>query len=291
MTTLDTPLPTAEAYVEFLSAQVIPVLRRTERELDALRSETDSVNGKRIAAIVLGDPLMTLKVLAHLQANRRRSQNHDITTVDRAIMMMGIAPFLDTFSSMPTLEDQLSNHPKALLGVLQVITRARRAAHHARDWAIARHDLDVDEITVAALLYESSEILCWIFAPQLVLRIQNMQQRDPRLRSDLAQRTILGTTMSEIQLALVREWKLPELLVMLQDENNKDNPRVRNVLLANRFTRHVAHGWTDPALPDDIAEIEKLIRFGREQVLKRLAVPEQHLARFLPDEASDPLIE
>ncbi len=291
MTMLDTPLPSAEAYVAFLTSQDIPVLRRTERELDALRSETESVNGKRIAAIVLADPLMTLKVLAYLQANRRESQNHDITTVDRAIMMMGIAPFLDTFAGMPTLEDRLAAHPKALLGVLQVITRARRAAHYARDWAIARHDLDVDEITVAALLYETSEILCWIFAPQLALRIQNMQQRDPRLRSEIAQRTILGVTGRAIQLALVRAWKLPELLVMLQDENTQDNPRVRNVLLANRFTRHVARGWDDPALPDDIADIEKLIRFGREQVLKRLAVPAAYVERFLPDDSSDPLIE
>ncbi|MGL1833248.1 HDOD domain-containing protein [Rhodocyclaceae bacterium SMB388] len=288
MTMLDSPLASADDHVAFLSAQHIPVLRRTVRALDALRDEQDSVNARRIAAAVLADPLMTVKVLAHLQANRRDAQNHDITTMDRAIMMMGIAPFLNAFSGMETLEDRLASHPKALLGALQVITRARRAAQYARDWAILRHDMDANEITVAALLHETAEILCWTFAPEPCLRIQRMQQRDPRLRSDIAQRTILGATFNGIQLGLARAWKLPELLLRLLDEADRDNPRVRNVLLANRFTRHVARGWDDPALPDDIVELEKLLRIAREPLLQRLGVPQDQRARFLPEDEALP---
>lgn len=283
MAILEAPLESVEAYVSFLSRQDIPVLRRTVRELESLHTEGDGINARRITATVLADPLMTMKLLAYLQANRRESQNHDITTIDRAIMMMGITPFFEAFSDMPTLEERLASHPRALLGALQVIGRARKAAHLARDWAIVRHDLDVEEITVAALLREATEIICWTFAPTLTLRIQNMQARDHALRSEVAQRTIFGVTAREIQLGLVRAWKLPELLVSLLDEANADNPRVRNVRLASNFARHVARGWDNAALPDDVAEIGKLLPITREQLLKRVGIPSEHLPRFLPD--------
>jgi HD-like signal output (HDOD) protein len=280
MAILEAPLDSVEAYVSFLSKQDIPVLRRTVRELESLREEGDGINARRIAATVLADPLMTMKLLAHLQANRRESQNHDITTIDRAIMMMGITPFFNAFSDMPTLESRLAAHPKALLGALQVIGRARKAAHLARDWAIVRHDLDVEEITVAALLREATEIICWTFAPTLTLRIQHMQARDHALRSVVAQRTIFGVTAKEIQLGLVRAWNMPALLVALLNEANADNPRVRNVRLASNFARHLERGWENAALPDDITEIGKLLPISREQLLKRVGVPPEHMLRF-----------
>lgn len=284
MVLLVQPLESVDAYVEFFTSQPLPVLKHTVRELDALRADMDTVSGKRLAAVVLGDPLMTMKLLTYLQTHRGHSQNHDITTIDRAIMMLGLEPFFRLFGDMPTLEEALAAHPKALLGVLKVIGRARKAAHYARDWAILRHDLDVDEITVAALLAEATEILCWTFAPTLTERVYAMQRADRNLRSVVAQRAVFGTTAQDIQHALVRAWQLPELLITLMDPNQADNPRVRNVLLATDFARHVAHGWDDAALPDDLAAIEQLVHVNRVQLLHRLGAPEEALARFLPAE-------
>ena len=282
MPLLDAPLDSVDAYVRFLSAQDVPVLRQTARELEALRGAQASISGRRIAAVVLADPLMTAKLLATLQARRTPAQNHDITTIDRAIMMMGVGPFFDAFSTLPTVEDALADHPKALIGVLKVIARARKAAHYARDWAILRHDLDVDEITVAALLLEAVEILRWTFAPALTLQVHAMQRANRWLRSTQAQRAVFGFTEQEIQVALIRAWKLPDLLVALMDESRAANLRVRNVRLAADFARHLADGWGNDALPDDIAEIESLVHLPREQVLARLGAPAEDLYRFFP---------
>jgi len=282
MPLLDAPLDSVDAYVRFLSAQDVPVLRHTVRELEALRAAQASIGGRRIAAVVLADPLMTAKLLATLQARRTPAQNHDITTIDRAIMMMGVGPFFDAFSTLPTVEDALADHPKALIGVLKVIARARKAAHYARDWAILRHDLDVDEITVAALLLEAVEILRWTFAPALTLQVHAMQRANRWLRSTQAQRAVFGFTEQEIQVALIRAWKLPDLLVALMDESRAANLRVRNVRLAADFARHLADGWGNDALPDDIAEIESLVHLPREQVLARLGAPAEDLYRFFP---------
>ena len=277
---LERRLDSAHAYVEFLTAQQIPVLRKTRRDLEALASEGESVSGRQLSAIVGADPLMTLKLLTHLQGQRRRSQNHDITTIDRAVMMLGITPFLETFSGMPTLEERLAGHPKALFGALRAIQLARQASTLAREWAVARHDLDVDEIGVAALLYETADILMWTFAPAQALRVANMQRMDPRLRSATAQRAIYGIELTELERLLVRAWKLPELLISMLDEHQRTNPRVRNVELANRFARHVAHGWDDAALPDDLDAIERLIHVRRDVLLTRLGAPDEVIARL-----------
>ncbi|PTD96940.1 HDOD domain-containing protein [Pseudothauera lacus] len=281
MALLDKALDSVDAYVAHFSARPLPVLRRTVVELAEMQGEMDKLSGKRIAATVLRDPLMTIRLLTYLQTHRRQAQNHDITTIDRAIMMMGLEPFFRIFAELPTVEDTLAAHPKALLGVLKVIGRARRAAHFARDWAIVRHDLDVDEITVATLLLETADIVCWICAPALTAEVYELQRRDRNLRSVVAQRAVFGATAKEIQTALVHAWKLPELLIDLMNENKADNPRVRNVLLAADFARHVAHGWDDAALPDDIAAIERLIHLGREQLLARLGAPAEVIPRFV----------
>lgn len=282
MALIDRRLDSIEAYVDFFSSQELPVLRHTGRELDELRPDEDSVGGRRVAAVILGDPLMAMRVITFLEGRRRKSQNHDITTIDRAIMMMGVSPFFRAFSHLPTIEDHLRLHPRALLGLLKVINRARRAAHLARDWAIVRHDLDVEEITLGALLREATEILCWSFAPKLSLDVQAMQRADHRLRTVSAQRAVFGYSAHEIQRELIQRWNMPELLSSLLDDSHADNPRVQNIVLAGTLARHSADGWDDPALPDDFDAITRLLHIGIEPLLKRVGVPAEEAARFLP---------
>jgi HD-like signal output (HDOD) protein len=281
MALIDSPFDDLTAYCAFFANEDLPVLRHTVKELAAMRENEEMINGRTVAALVLGDPMMTLKVLIYLEQNRHASQNHDITTVERAIMMMGISPFLRQFAEVPTIEQHIAAYPRAILGVLKVIARARRAARYARDWAIIRHDLDVDEITVAALLHEVADIVCWVFAPTLTEQVYDMQRTDHNLRSVVAQRRVFNASARDLQLALVRQWHLPELLVAMMDEHQTSSPRVRTVQLANNLARHTAQGWNNPALPDDLSAIEALLHMNRETLLHRLAVPHEDIDRLL----------
>ncbi|HEX5126161.1 MAG TPA: HDOD domain-containing protein, partial [Rhodocyclaceae bacterium] len=173
---IQTPLANIDSYIAFFSENELPVLRRTARALAKLREDEDDVNAQHIVSVVLQDPLTAMRLLSYLETHRRHSQNRDITTIDRAIMMMGITPFFEKFSNLPTVEERLVHHPKALVGTLKVITRARSAAQYARDWAVLRHDLDVDEVTVAALLHDAAELLFWSCAPDLMLRVAQVMQ-------------------------------------------------------------------------------------------------------------------
>ncbi|MBI5785273.1 MAG: hypothetical protein HZA64_07450 [Rhodocyclales bacterium] len=98
-----------------------------------------------------------------------------------------------------------------MLGLLKVMARARHASRWAREWALVRHDLDVDEITVATLLYDVAETLMWCFAPTLALQVRDMQVKDRVLRSQVAQQTIYNITLPTLQLELIGGRQGPEV--------------------------------------------------------------------------------
>ena len=67
---LQRPLPDLESWVKYLSQADIPVLKRTARELARLRENEENVSGRQVAGAILQDPLMTLRVLAYIEAER-----------------------------------------------------------------------------------------------------------------------------------------------------------------------------------------------------------------------------
>ena len=278
---IETPLASLEAWVAYFSAAELPVLRHTVVEIDRLRENSATVNARAVAGAILRDPLMTLRVLGYIEARRPKNRTTDITTIERALMMIGIDPFFRDFQNLPTVEDHLKGHPKALVGVLRVMARARKASHWAREWAINRHDLDVDELTVATLLHDVAEIMMWCFAPTLALAVRDAQTVDRRRRSVDVQREIYGVALFEIKLDLAKAWRLPELISMLLDDDKARNPRVRNVKLAVDLARHSANGWDDNALPDDFAAIEELLHMSHEALLHRLGLDDDPLPAIL----------
>lgn len=276
---LDHPLQDLEAWILYFSGAELPILRQTARRLEEARKNIDRVSGRDIAQIVLQDPLMAIRVLAFIQPIRGKHLRSDITTIASAVMMLGVEPFFSKFENPITIEAMLKDEPQALLGVLQVIRRVQRASRYAHDWAFARHDMNEEEVTLAALLHDLTEILLWCFAPKLAIEIRALQQANPTLRSMVAQEQVLGLRLFDLQLALCHAWHLPELLKSLMDDANADQPRVQNVTLAVNMARHSANGWTDAALPDDFAAIEKLLHISHETLLARLDIPPELLPK------------
>jgi HD-like signal output (HDOD) protein len=270
---LDHALPDIDSWTLLFSNNGLPVLRVTKRRLDEMRADLDHVDVRELVRLVLQDPIMTVRVLAFIQPMRGRSLQRDITTIASAVMMAGIEPFFNRFAELFTIEDQVKEAgPHALLGVLQIIRRAQRAADYAQEWAIWRQDINMEEVRVAALLHDLAEMLVWCTAPKLGLQIQEQQKTHPGMRSADAQKKVLGFTFLEIQRELCRVWHLPPLLQTLIDDDNADLARVRNATLAVRLARHSSHGWDNPALPDDYKDIGQLLNISPEAVRQRLGL-------------------
>jgi len=120
----------------------------------------------------------------------------------------------------------------------------------------------------AALLHDFAEMLLWCHAPSLALRIRQAQRADPTLRSAAIQQEVLGIQLADLQQALMKAWRLPELLIRISDDHHADRASVRNVLLAVRLARHTAGGWDNAAIPDDVADIAALLNLSAGAALQ-----------------------
>lgn len=266
-----TPLPSLAAWVAHFRTAPIPVLARTAAAVRELAANEDAVDAHLLADEIGADPLMTLKLLSHVGSTSRRET--DVETVTAALVLMGVGPFFRQFGDMAVLETTLegaSQGPAALEGARAVLARSRRAARFALGFAAHRLDPDAAVIHEAALLHDFAELLLWCHAPGLALEIARRQQADPSLRSAATQRDVLGIELADLQQALMKLWRLPELLIRLGDDHHAEHPQVNNVLLAVRLARHTAQGWDNAALPDDVADIGALLQLGPVPTLKLL---------------------
>jgi HD-like signal output (HDOD) protein len=250
--------------------QALPVLAATAARLEELRENEDAVDAHLLADVVAADPLLTLKLLAHVGHLMRNRETSQVETVTAALLMLGIPPFFRQFGELAVAEDALADVPAALEGFRAVLRRAHRAARFAIGFAVHRMDYDAPLIHEAALLHDFAELLLWLHAPEMALRIASMQAADSTLRSATAQREVLGIELVDLQHALMERWRLPGLLVQLTDDHAaRSTPQMRNVLLAIRVARHSAAGWDNAAIPDDVRDIAELLQLSADAA-KRL---------------------
>jgi HD-like signal output (HDOD) protein len=197
----------------------------------------------------------------------------DLLQVEQAILMMGTTTFFKNLTPGFLVEDTLKGNLTALTHLLRMIRRAHRAAKFAGDWATHLADLHAEELCVAALLHDLSEMLMWCFAPEKMNIIFDMQKADKTLRSQAVQEEVLGFKLHDMQNELVEVFKLPPLLKQLMHDKSANENRVKNVLLAVNLARHSANGWDDAALPDDYTDIAEFLRVDVERAKLIIGVP------------------
>lgn len=249
-----------------LTQSELPVLKHTARDLAALKEDDARLTAQAIANVIALDPIMTIKLLRYLQSHKHKSQTSEVIQVEQALLMLGMEPFFKHVESKPLIEDMLKAHITALPPLLRVVHRSYRASEYAYDWAVQMRDMHYEEVRIAALLHDMTEILMWCFAPVQMLEIHRLQHENKALRSRDVQQQVLGFSLLELQKELAERWGLPELLLKLMDDAHATNSRVRNVVLAVNLARHSANGWDDAALPDDYKDIGELLRMPPDEV-------------------------
>lgn len=254
-------------WVSFLSQTELPILKQTARDLGTLLDDPNKLSARKVALVIAVDPMLTVKVLRYLQTHKHRSQTNEVVQVEQALIMMGVEAFFHKIPPKPLVQEVLQGHTDALIQLLHVIHRSHRASEYAFDWAVRLSDLHYEEVRIAALLHDLAEILMWCFAPQEMLEIRELQQRDKTLRTRAAQEQVFGFNLLDMQKQLVKNWELPQLLLTLMDDACANHQRVRNVIYAVNLARHSANGWDDAALPDDYTDIAELLRMTPELVM------------------------
>jgi HD-like signal output (HDOD) protein len=213
---------------------------------------------------------MTVKLLAHVAQRRSARALTGSETASQAILMMGVQPFFTAFETQPVVEAQLADSPPALAGIRRVLERSHRAALFALAFAVHRKDPDAEIVHEAALMHDFAEALLWCHAPTLALALEHAHQADPSLDAARAQRLVLNIELCDLEQALLRAWRLPDLLVRITDDRLSGDPQARTVVLALRIARHSEVDWDNPALSQDLRAAGELLGLSSETVREKL---------------------
>jgi HD-like signal output (HDOD) protein len=258
-TYLNKPLSHIGAWTSYFLNAEIPILGSTATAIEELRGIEDDVDANRLTSVIQVDPLMTLKLMARIASLRRPGTATDTESITTSLVLMGISPFFRHFGPQRTVEDWLADQPLAMHGLGELLIRAQRSGQFALGFAVHRADPDATIIHQAAFLNDFAEILLWLHAPTLMVRIQQAQAADSTLRSSVIQREVLGIEINDLRQALMKLWHLPELLINISDDRHAERANVQCVVLAARLARHSANGWDNAALPDDYEDVARLL--------------------------------
>jgi len=258
-TYLKAALPHIGAWTHYFLNAEIPVLASTAQALEELRANEDDVDANMLTAMIQADPLMTLKVLSFAAGLRKPSHATQTESITTSLVLMGISPFFRHFGPQRTVEDWLADQEQARDGLQQLLRRAERAGQFALAFAVHRGDTDATIIHQAAFLNDFAEMLIWIHAPTLAVQIRDAQAADSTLRSSVIQKDVLGIEIADLRQALMKLWRLPELLINISDDRHAERSNVKCVVLAVRLARHTAVDWDNAAIPDDVEDISRLL--------------------------------
>ena len=229
----------------------VPVLRATATALTRMAAEQEGVSANAVSTTILRDPLMTLRVLRFLQSHRTRSQTADITTIAHALMMLGLTRFFREFAELSVLPEPPSASATPVLRAYELMSQARLAAWIARDWAVQRHDIDPDEVMVAALVYDIDILLMTLYRGATELETDAHEHAQQRER-------------------LLQQLGVPGAIRELTERAQSHDPRLLNVRLACRLAMHCSKGWQQAAIDEDLADAHRLLRISVAELWERV---------------------
>jgi HD-like signal output (HDOD) protein len=254
-----------------LSEEDMPVFAHTARSIAAASSEDDTPTAE-LAQYILRDSSMTARVLRLANSVYYNPGGQAVNTISRAIVFLGFNVVRSMAVTIAILEPLLKGvqHERAL----EEMARSFHAAVQAKSISQARGNLDAEAVFVAALLSRLGNMAFWCFpygnAKELDAAYQ--QWDDPQQ----AEVEVLGFPLSQLTLALNKEWNLSGLLTESLSGNNAEQAQNLDLLEANQLVAAVEEGWGS-------ITTKQLI----EKIAKRLGQPKSEIESMLQRNAYD----
>lgn len=169
-----------------------------------LESDTDAVQD--LANVILADVSLTQRLLQLSNLLPNRQGTPPVTTITRAIMVLGFNQIRAAAVSLILLDG---------LGA-EVRTAVREDFHHAllagslaRELLMGSHGDEAEEASIAAMFRSVGRVLLATFAPQAHAAIRTLQA-DESLSATAAARRVVGKSFEEITQRVMEQWSVPD---------------------------------------------------------------------------------
>ncbi len=241
-------------WTEMLRAQELPIFSNTAQSI--YRSLDDSSKGAMdLASIILQDPNLTAKLLKISNSPYYNPSRQKISTVSRAIIILGAGVIRELTLACSFFESILSPNNKERAN--QEIAQAIHAAVQARELAIAMHDGSPEEVFVAALLLNIGHIAFWCSHSKQATQVNDLIAKK-KIPAPDAEKQILGFTLQDLGKKLSKSWRLGGLIEESICRPQLTNRRIQIVLMGSEISAALTSGWESSAMSDCLERLEKL---------------------------------
>lgn len=234
-----------KAWLQFWERRAIPILQESRNQFMGMVRRADIIRPSEIAEVVAHDPLLTAQILRMINQRERSSMASDVVAIEAAIMLMGVAPFLERFARAQTVESiLLPAHQLEYANLLRLVYEAKLARRLANFYANKRFDAKLGEIQAAAMLSNIIDLLA-ILAPFL-------DEKAPVDAGDIAD--------------LMDLWQMPE---HIQSLIRKDaEPSTRSVLqhAVVPMARLLEKGWWQDEIQHKLSTTAAVLNLSFEEV-------------------------
>lgn len=256
-------------WLKKIGEKEMPAFRKTASEVTAAANSAEA-GAEALGKLILQDPALTARVLKMCNSAFYNSTGKPITTVSRAVLVLGVDTVRALCISLTLMETLLSG--KRQERVLADLGMSLHAAMQARAFAIALRESAPEEVFIAALLYRVGNLVFWCFAEEEGIALEAMLK--PGVDELTAEKAVLGFSLAHLSRVLIEDWKLSPLLLELF-KGHRSGVAAESIQRGWEFAKLVEKGWTDPAIGGYVDRVASWLRIDAATAGTNLA----HVAR------------
>jgi HD-like signal output (HDOD) protein len=259
-------------WLERIRDREMPIFGRTAGQIRMV-THSDKAAVSELAESILHDPGMTTKLLRISNSVIFNTSGEQITTVSRAIIMLGFDMVREVALTVAFVDTFL--HGTVRERVLREMARSFHAAVQARWMALKRFDEESEEVFIATLLYHFGELAFWCFAGEAGDEIDRALAADPQSPGTV-EYAVLGFRLQQITVALAGEWRVSPLLRSVLKGSYSSQSREQGIVIAYRLAEGFEGGW------DSKLALERM-----KDVARYLNIPVSEIIVEMVDNATD----
>ncbi|MGH1440660.1 MAG: HDOD domain-containing protein [Cellvibrionaceae bacterium] len=220
-------------WVDKLSKTEMPVLSAVMKQLTRLTGDDDSeVN--QLAEVILKDPHLTSQILRIANSVQYNPSNSTISTVSRAIVLLGFRGVRSLCISLIVVDSLLGKEPRERL--LQAMAKSFHAAVQARSIFKQVGDKHFEEVFIAALLYNLGEMAFWAYGGQTADKLDEELPSCLSGDQELIEKE-LGVSFKNLSRELGKVWNLGDALQEALSSNSSVSKEAQAVRLGEKISR------------------------------------------------------
>lgn len=227
------------AWLNRLEKTELPVLATVVRELNALTVDHDS-SVNQLTKVILKDGNLTSKVLKIANSVIYNPGGKNITTISRAVVLLGFEAVRSICVSAMLMDTLLSKGHKDNL--LECLGDAFHAAVQAKNLCSGMDDIVKEEIFVATLLSNVGEMVFWSCGGKQADALSKIKA-DSGIGATGYERAILGTSFDDLSLTLAKNWSLGSLLQEALEPSPHPSKKTAIIRFGVSLSKVTKHGF------------------------------------------------